>query len=34
MVFMGSTKYPDENYYDSFVTTHGMIGIVLVYGFF
>eukprot|EP01035_Chromulina_nebulosa_P018086 gene18086-23734_t len=22
MVFMGSTKYPDENYYDSFVSSH------------
>lgn len=23
MVFMGSEKYPDENYYDSFITSHG-----------
>lgn len=23
MLFMGSDKYPEENYYDSFVTTHG-----------
>jgi secreted Zn-dependent insulinase-like peptidase len=23
MVFMGSKKYPEENYYDSFITSHG-----------